>query len=103
MWRLRMNNCASARVNGVVSEEKLVYFPGCKRKKKASTIILEVYCMISSLPARAMTIIRCSTEIGPGLTRRGGGSSLVYANHIRVRPKSILTIPVKHRSTPPVP
>ena len=51
--------------------------------------------MIALLHARIMTIIWCITEIGTGLNQCGGGSSLLYDDHIRISLKSILPISVK--------
>ena len=97
-----MNSWTSANVNGVVSEDVVVYSPGLRRKKNASVIICALANKGGEFDEAATDTMCLSAANGMGLTRRAGGSWRLYAASMRCRRKSIPLDEVKRGSGAPI-
>ena len=96
-----INSWTSAKVNGVVSEDEVVYSPGLRRKKNARVIICALANKGGELEEAAIDTMCLSAAKGIGLTRRAGGSSRLYAASMRWIRKSIPLDGFKRGSGPP--
>ena len=67
----------SARRKGRESVVLEVYSPGRRRKKKASAAMSDTAWELQFWDREAALVIQCNTATGIGLTRAGGGSSLL--------------------------